>query len=364
MRSLVTGSLEEWWFSTESGLSPSQFLKHEPFFMKNWFLIKFVRWWRPRPHPISGRILVVTTTALGDTLWATPALKALRKSCSYLGVLTSPIGAEVLKNNPSVDQIYVLKNLFSLRKALYREKFDTVLIFHTSQRIALPLVCLIGASRVIGTCGINKGLDELLTIPLKATYEHEITRRLKIAAVAGATIPQDQTLSFFLKEHLPPRQGKWIAIHPGSQDRFKRWPVENFVTLGRKLKEVGYEVLITGNQKERDLMRQIATQIPGAHLDIENRSLHSFAAVLEQMDLVISNDTGPAHLACALKRPAISLFIPTDPQLCGPHQAAQAIAISRPPTCSPCMKRACRSPFCFLQIGVGEVISHALAILK
>lgn len=331
--------------------------------MKNFCLTLLVRCFKPKPHPITGRVLVVSTTALGDTLWATPSLKALRPHCSYLAVLTSALGAEALKHNPAIDQIYVLKNLWSLRKALRKERFDTVLVFHTSQRIVLPLVASLGASKIAGTTGINKDLDHLLTHPISPRYEHEIVRRLRIT---GVPLPKDQTLSFFLQpeERLSPRAGgPWIAIHPGSNDRYKRWPTENFIALGKQLREAGYAILITGNSKESALMQEVAEGIPGAHID-EPRSLRSFAALLEQMDLLVSNDTGPTHLAWALGKPAISLFVPTDPHLSGPHQAPQGVAIARPPTCAPCMKRACRSPFCFLQIGVNEVITKIKSFIN
>jgi ADP-heptose:LPS heptosyltransferase len=151
----------------------------------------------------TNRILVVATTALGDTLWATPAIENIRKSFPHctLCILTSQIGMEVLKHNPYIDKLFLLKepvlhHFFSLWKKLYREQFDTVLLFHASQRLTLPLVSLLGASRIIGTAGINKGLDPLLTDPLPNHAQHEIVRRLKIIERIGAASSQ-QTLSFF-----------------------------------------------------------------------------------------------------------------------------------------------------------------------
>lgn len=275
-------------------------------------------------------------------------------------MLTSPIGMEVLKHNPHIDQLFLLKKPLSLWKTLYRERFDTILLFHASQRFVLPLCALLGADQIIGTAGINKGLDSLLTRALPNHAQHEIVRRLKIAECIGAT-PSVEKLSFFLQEEelLPPRSpGPWIAIHPGSKDSFKRWPVEKFIDLGRRLKkDFACEVLITGTEKE--LMEEIGSQIPGAHIDSPHRSLRSFAALLKQMDLLISNDTGPVHLACALNRAVIAIYVSTDPALCGPHQAERAIAISRRAACDPCLKRKCRQPFCFLQIGVDEVLNQA-----
>jgi ADP-heptose:LPS heptosyltransferase len=341
--------------------------------MKNLFLkkaIPFLRSLIPR-NKETHRVLIVATTALGDTLWATPAIENLRRSFPkhYLAVLTSPIGLEIFRHNPHIDKLYCLKeplsrHFFSLWRTLHAEHFDTILLFHASQRLTLPLCSLLGASRLIGTAGINKGLDVLLTDPLPNHAQHEIVRRLQIVAHYGAATPT-QALSFFLQpqELLPPRSGRWIAIHPGSKDAFKRWPAERFIEVGNKLKETfDCNILITGTKDEKALMQTVAAAIPGAHL-AETQTLRSFAALLNQMDLLISNDTGPVHLACALNRPVVALYSSTDPALCGPHQAPRALAIARRPTCDPCLKRKCRQPFCFLQIGTQEVLAASKKLL-
>lgn len=342
--------------------------------MKNILIKRLSQLARPLipKHKTTQRFLIVATTALGDTLWATPAIENIRNSFpdAYIAVLTSPIGLQVLKHNPHINKLFLLheplsRHFFSLLKTLYREQFDTVLLFHASQRLTLPLCSLIGATRIIGTAGINKGLDSLLTHPLPNHTQHEITRRLKIAEAIGASIPTE-TLSFFLQPHeqLPPRPGTWIALHPGSKDSFKRWPKENFIQLGRRLKEQNYEILITGTKEERTLMEEIAAQIPGAHIDKPDRTLRQFAALLNQMDLLISNDTGPVHLACALNRPVVAIYASTDPALCGPHKAPKALAVSRRASCDPCLKRKCRLPFCFLQIGPEEVLRTAAILMR
>lgn len=346
--------------------------------MKNIFLKRIVQF-AQKFIPLNKKthqILIVSTTALGDTLWATPAIENIRKSYphAYIAVLTSPIGLQALKNNPHIDKFFLLEeplsnHFFKLWKALYREHFDTVLLFHASQRLALPLCSLLGASRIIGTAGINKGLDDLLTDALPNAQQHEIVRRLRIAEAIGAKTTT-QTLSFFLQPHEliePWNKGAkktWIALHPGSKDAFKRWPTERFIELGNRLKEkMDCEILITGTKDERRLMEEIASHIPGAHLDAADRNLRGFAALLSQMDLLISNDTGPVHLACALGRPVVAIYSSTDPSLCGPHHAKNALAISRRAACDPCLKRKCHQPFCFLQIGSEEVFNAAQTLL-
>ena len=318
---------------------------------------------KKHPKTANRRILVVTTTALGDTLWATPTFESLRLSFpnAYLAVLTSPIGNEVLRTSPWIDKIHLLQTP-KLWKTLYKERFDTILILHASQRIVFPLCALLGATQIVGTFGINKGLDHLLTDPLPQSYEHEIIRRLKMVEKIGGKI-HTETLSFFPDSKTATTTlgcGKWVALHPGSKDGFKRWPAKNFAAVGRLLQRSGYQILVTGTKDEKNLMEEVASQIVGAKIGDPDLSLHGFAHLLTQVDLLISNDTGPVHLACSLNRPVIAIYASTDPKLCGPHKAKNAIAISKKPTCTPCLKRKCKSPFCLLQIGPNEVFDLAV----
>jgi ADP-heptose:LPS heptosyltransferase len=321
---------------------------------------------KKHPRTEKRRILIVSTTALGDTLWGTPAIESLRQSFpnAFLGVLTSSIGKEVLKTNPSIDKIHLLQSIFSLWKTLYKEQYDTILIFHSSQRIVLPLCSVLGARTIIGTTGMHKGLDSLLTDPMPSIYEHEIIRRLRMVEKIGGQIHTEKL--FFFPEHQSDHKytGKWIAIHPGSKDGFKRWPAKHFAEVGKILQnKTGCRILITGTKEERPLMEEIASEIPGAELIDPSLSLHAFAHVLNQMELLISNDTGPVHLASAMNRPVIALYASTDPHLCGPHKAMNAIALAKAPTCTPCLKRKCRLPFCLLQISPREVAESALSLL-
>jgi ADP-heptose:LPS heptosyltransferase len=277
---------------------------------------------------------------------------------------------QILKANPHVDKLFLasepfLPKFFRLRRALFAESFDTVLVFHASQRLALPLAAAIGASRIVGTEKMNKGLDSLLTDSLPNIRQHEIIRRLKMVERIGGAV-HSETLSLYLtsEERLPSRVGRWVAFHPGSKDDFKRWPKEKFAEVGRALRERGFEILITGTREEEKLMQELSAMIPGSHLGESNLPFRSFAALLEQMDLLISNDTGPFHVACALNIPVIGIYAATDPFLCGPYRAKRAVAIAKKSSCTPCLKRKCRSPFCLLQIGSCEVIEAAVKILS
>jgi ADP-heptose:LPS heptosyltransferase len=334
------------------------------------------------PHPSSSekKFLIVSTTGLGDTLWGTPAIRALRETFPQapICVLTSPIGNEILRHNPHVDELIVIRDpvffkLPSLYFQLKKKQFSDVLIFHTSQRPILPLTAVIGAERLIGTKGINKGLDFLLTHPVE-TKDHEIERRLQLVQQAGAqpTSPtlelffnhqDEQEAEDFLSQHRLPLGVPLISLHPGAKDLFKQWAPSHFIDLGNRLAQQGNcQIFVTGTPSEEALVTSIASQIKGA-IPVTHLKLRAFAAFLKRMKLMISNDTGPMHIAFAMQIPTLALFTPTDPRLCGPYGITNGHVISKQRTCTPCLRKKCREPFCLLQIGVREVYETSLKLL-
>jgi len=325
------------------------------------------------------RFLIVSTTALGDTLWATPAIKALRAAYPHsdISMLVSPIGREVLLNNPYINDLFLVKNpalpsLLSLYGTLKKKTFSHIFIFHTSQRPVLPCTALLGAPVLIGSAGINKGLDALLTeCQPRNPQEHEIERRLKMVARVGAhastvemdlflnqddeSLAQEWLHSLAIPSYLP-----LIALHPGAKDAFRRWPASHFIELGKRLSaHLGCTVFVTGVPSEKELVETIASGIEGA-IPVTHLPLRAFAALIKKMRLIVTNDTGPMHVALAMKTPSVLLFSPSNPKRFGPYGVKKATVIAKKASCSPCLTRKCPSSFCLLQIGVQEVYDAAL----
>ena len=339
--------------------------------MKNTFIKALLALAPKGKNPRSGepRILVVSTTGVGDSLWGSPAIRALRKKHpqGYIALLTSPIGKQLFQNNPYLDEIFTLTNsalLSSIRLlgALRKKTFDTALIFHLSQRPILPLVSLTGPSKIVGTEGINKGLDHLLTDPIKQSPIHEIQRRLNIAGCEDSSPEMELFLTEDENEtalkHLP-NTHLIIGMHPGAKDKFKQWDPKHFVELGRKLaQEKGATLMITGDKGEAPLAEQIASSIPGAISVAGKLPVRTTAALIEKFDLFITNDTGPMHIAFAMGTPTLALFAPTDPKLCGPYQISHGTVLQKPRSCTPCIRKKCRSPFCMEQLSPDEVYEH------
>ena len=313
--------------------------------LKNQLIQTLVHALKPKSVNVSEekRFLILSTTGLGDTLWATPAICALRESfpTSYIGIVTSPTGKALLQHNRRIDEIFVAKDpvlpsLFSLYRKLKRKKITHVLSFHTSQRAILPLTCIIGAQEVIGSYGINKGLDFLLTQPLDTPGVHEIERRLAIVSKVGAhsmnssmelwlSSEDERLASNFLQGLHIPSYLPHVVLHPGAKDGFKQWPPSHFIELGTRLvQNLGCKIIVTGTPSEKALVDSISSQIEGA-VSCTHLPLLATAALIKQMDLMIANDTGPMHLAFAQKTPTIALFTPTDPRLCGPYFVDSAL---------------------------------------
>jgi len=335
----------------------------------------FFRKRKGQPQSLAqAKVLVISTTALGDTLWGTAAIKSFKKSYpnSKIYALSSPVGCKVLENQPEIEEIYLFPNrvfftIPSLLTKLRKQKFDAVLLFHASDRLAIFLGASLGAALVIGTKGLNKGLDSFFThvIPWDKTT-HEIERRLDMVSYLGAkkqyalTYRTTQEEEEFAEEFL---QGKkMVALHPGAKDLYKCWPKEKFIELGKLLQKKDIPLLITGVKEEHDLISSIAAALPGSKY-LPAMSLRHFAAILKKMALVITNDTGPLHLAIAVETPVLALFAPTNSKICGPYHAKNAQIVQKPATCKPCLRRSCRLPFCMLQISPEEVFRYAEKML-
>ncbi len=332
------------------------------------------------------RFLIMSTTGIGDTLWGTPAIRALKETFpeSYIGVLTNPSGFELLKENPNINDLFIFRRglggIFSLPgllNALRKKKFEVSFIFHASDRIIWPVSFFTGASEIIGIKGQNKDLDFVLTRAIDLQKDiHGIETRLKLVQNVGASTI-DRTISVhltskdreiaerFLKNNDINEGLLLVGLHPGAQKPFKCWPSKNFIAVGNILADkFRCKIIVTGDAAEKALAQDVASKVKVATSVAGRFSLRETAAIIEKMDIFITNDTGPMHIALALKTLTIALFSPTDPKLCGPYNAESATVIAKPPLCDPCIGKKCDKPKCMEQITVEEVVAKAESWLR
>jgi len=179
--------------------------------------------------------------------------------------------------------------------------------------------------------------DRLLTFdspgyPGPAWYpdEHEVRRWCRLVS-EGLGVPADpDALDLAVPTGDPPVRGAAV-VHPGAAFPSRRWPPERFAAVARHLADRGHDVRVTGGPGEVDLAREVAASAGlGPEAVLAGRtSTMELAAVVAAAELVVSGDTGVAHLATAYRRPSVVLFGPVSPALWGPPPRPQHVVLWR-----------------------------------
>ncbi|HEX8922922.1 MAG TPA: lipopolysaccharide heptosyltransferase II, partial [Pyrinomonadaceae bacterium] len=158
-----------------------------------------------------------------------------------------------------------------------------------------------------------------------------------------------------------------VALCPGSTNsRAKRWPAERYAEVAdRFIKEAGANVLLIGSPDELDVSLEVEKHMRQRPFMLTGKTdLAQAVAILSLADVLITNDTGPAHIAAALGRPTLVIFGPTDPRTTRPYPAVAEI-MRRPPDCAPCMLRDCPIDHrCMTAITSDDVFERASMMMK
>ena len=157
-----------------------------------------------------------------------------------------------------------------------------------------------------------------------------------------------------------------VALCPGSiNSRAKRWPAEAYAALADRLIDTNRQVLLIGSKDEADVSQDVTSRMRNRPVVLTGKtSLDQITAVLSAVDLIVTNDTGPAHIGAALGRPTLVIFGPTNPLTTRPF-APVAEILRHPPDCAPCMLRDCPIDHrCMTAITVDEVFERSHALLK
>jgi heptosyltransferase-2 len=167
--------------------------------------------------------------------------------------------------------------------------------------------------------------------------------------------------------HLQGHAGKLIGINPGGDRANRRWPAANFAAVASALVgRIGARFLIFGGPGEEFAAADIHRPLNGAAVNLAGRlELHELPYFLGRCDLLITNDSGPMHIAAALQVPVVALFGPEDPTLFGPCSSPkQSRVLQKPVPCRPCPHTSCAQPICLQGIYPSEVVAASLDLLK
>ena len=303
------------------------------------------------------RLLVVRLGAMGDILHALPAVTALRNAHPewvidwvvepmWSALLTAQPGiardtCEAHPRQPVVDGVYFAaarkwkRNLFAretrnelgtLRRALKQDRYDAVVDFQGAVRSAL-IGRMARSRRYIGEARPREAAAKLFFTERTATRGiHVIEQDLEVAAsIAGDELRPVQPMLPF-----DPEAEKWadrvisdvggapaVLINPGAGWGAKRWPVERYADVARGLLNRGCGVFVNAGPGEVLLADEVVKRTGGGATSLLC-SIEQLIAITRRVSLAIAGDTGPLHLACALGRPVVGIYGPTDPGRNGP----------------------------------------------
>jgi ADP-heptose:LPS heptosyltransferase len=285
-------------------------------------------------HNASGHILVLRPNALGDYMFALPALHALRAGYpeAHITLLGKPWHAEFLRGRPGpVDDVIVLpplpgvgatpdapadpNALHSLTERLCALRPLIAAQMYGGGRYSNAFVASLGAELTIGaTTPGAASLDRSIRYSERANRRLEL---LQIAALAGAqprllrteldVTANDRALAALA---LSPEPDERVAVlHPGASDARRRWPAERFAAVGDALVQAGATVVISAGTDEAALAHQVTGAMRHKVGNLAGRlPLPALCGLLERARMIVSNDTGPLHMALSLGVPAVGVF--------------------------------------------------------
>ena len=328
-----------------------------------------------------SRVLVARLDSAGDVLLSGPAVRAIAASGAQVSYLCGPQGRAAAEVLPGVSQVFCWDSpwitapapaasdahLQPLRDFLAAGEFDEAVILTSFHQSPLPLALLLrlaGVPRITGASVDYAG--SLLDVRLRPGEDfdedqHEVQRALGIAAAAGYRLPADDDGRVAVGQvpevgHLVPA-GPYVVVHPGAAVPARTWPALHYVALVELLEASGLQPVVTGGPGERQLT---ATVAGSAGLDLGGATdFATLAGVLAGAEVVVTGNTGPAHLAAAVGTPVASLFSPVVPAVRWAPYGRHELLGDQQAACRLTRARDCPIPGhpCLAQVTAEEVLA-------
>ncbi len=343
---------------------------------------------RPDPGlvPESPSVLAIETGLLGELLVITPALRAVKQAWpgSRVTVVVTPGSAPVLVGNPNVDVLLPLSKeersgfvgLLRLSSWIRSRRFDVALVFHTSFRSALAAF-LGGVPVRAGLASEGRGFLLTHKCP-RDRSAYEVDEHLRVVALLGV-----ESAGRELEMHLTEEERKeaasllrdmagrrFVCLHPGASREIRRWPGERFAELGAKLSGLeGLTPVYAFGPRERDLAETVESWFRDARLDrpplVFPRTARVLGAVFELAEAVVTNNTGPMHVAAAVGAAGVFIHGPTPVDRWHPPGECYEPVLAEGVACRPCDSPQCSqsSLLCMEEVSVDKVFDALLEVL-
>lgn len=334
------------------------------------------------PDLAAQRVCLIKPSAFGDVVQTLPVLHALRRRFphAHLAWVVNRNLIELLSGHPDLDEIIAFDRRGTWRNwrrfawSLRRRRFDVVFDLQGLLRTGVMSVAT-GASVRVGLQTAREGAHLAYHYQIAGTDRQRPAhaRYWQLAEALGvADVPRINRIS------VPAATEQWaavqceqlaapvLAVHPGARWATKRWPIERFAAVASKaVRRFGYAVALVGTAEDGPLGRQFGELLrkfaPSARLlDLTGAtSLKQLAALLANVQCLLTNDSGPMHLAAALGTPVVGIFTCTDPLRSGPPGAQHELVVSRVDCAASyrkvCPYAGCHYMACMQQLEVQEV---------
>jgi lipopolysaccharide heptosyltransferase II len=345
-------------------------------------------------------ILCIRLDSLGDVLMMTPAFRALKETDPErtITLLTSQSGAKLARLVPEINQMIIYDPPwmkasappadstpeFEMIERLKSHNFDAAVIFTTYSQSPLPAAFLTFMADIplrLAHCRENP--YHLLTDWVPETdhfgdpnIRHEVRRQLDLVAAIGSTAT-NENLSLevspkainqvhqYLNQICLQEDKPWVILHPGATAASRRYPSDSYARVARELaSQHRMQVLFTGTESEFEIVEAIRSGMNTPSFSLAGKlDVEEFAALLSIAPLLITNNTGPAHIAAAMNTPVVVLYALTNPQHT-PWNVPQRVLFHDVP-CKYCYKSTCPMGHhnCLEKVSPEEVVQSTLELL-
>lgn len=340
------------------------------------------------------KIAVLRANAIGDFVFALPALEALRARfpSAEIVLLGLPWHAEFLGGRPSpIDRVIPLPRirgvgapedfetnpqaLAACLAELRAEQFDLAVQLHGGGQYSNAFLRSIGAATTIGMRAPDaEPLDRWVPY---VYWQSEVLRLLEVVALVGAApvtlTPRISVTDTDIEEAraaLGREPERLVVIHPGAGDPRRRWPIERFAAVANALHDAGFELAVVGSGTDQQLADELSAELGGRAVNLAGRlSLGGLAGLAAQARLFIGNDSGPLHIAEAAGAPTVGIYwcgnlVNADPITRANHRPVLSWRLD----CGECganvMEAGCEHDASFADLApVDDVLVHAFDLL-
>jgi ADP-heptose:LPS heptosyltransferase len=341
-----------------------------------------LRWLLKNKEALRGKIdvagvkniLVMSNTAIGDTLFATPALRLIKETYPHVRItaLLNPNNYQLFETNPFIDNVITYKNkwrgFLKIVNKLKKTNIDLTFILHSNEPQATPLAYFIGSKYIIKIPNDTNEFRHLhynaptSRVPGEYTIENQL-KQLKYIDINKANFNMElfPDKSWYRDvDKVLMGDTVYVGFQLGATTRNRMWFEENWSELASMVLEYkdNINIVLTGSPSEVRLTDSLEKTIGSSRvLNLAGKfDLCGAAALIDRLSVLITPDTGPLHIAAALKTPTITISVTGEESSSKPRDATvNHQYIQKPKTCDPCLDKHCTYQKCMWQITPEEV---------